>query len=314
MHKESLQPHTRRAFTLIELLVVIAIIAILAAILFPVFAQAKQAAKRTQDLSNVKQLTLGMMMYTGDNDDILPASRVVEDGSGWANPALRRIWKDVTIPYIKSGGRLPNPTGNGLYTARGDGGLFQSPVNEAAWSDADQTGYPGDETTRFPRSYAVNKDAGRNENGTPNNGRCADTIWPEIYTGTVYNLGGNQGILQNPAGTAMIVGTRLAWPDMEVSGLGWGHDAQGKETAMPSTNAAAAGVGNKMVSFGFFDGHAKQMNAFQSIDSDVWGSKKGIEGCAAAGAWGTYWPSGPGNGLPWFDGIKANMRVIGEFK
>lgn len=65
---------TRRtaAFTLIELLVVIAIIAILAAILFPVFAQAKAAAKKTQDLSNLKQIGLSMMIYTNDYDDALP--------------------------------------------------------------------------------------------------------------------------------------------------------------------------------------------------------------------------------------------------
>ena len=56
----------QRAFTLIELLVVIAIIAILAAILFPVFAQAKAAAKKTQEISNAKQLALGQMMYIGD--------------------------------------------------------------------------------------------------------------------------------------------------------------------------------------------------------------------------------------------------------
>jgi len=59
----------RRGFTLIELLVVIAIIAILAAILFPVFAQAKQAAKRTGTLSNLKQNVLGVILYANDNDD-----------------------------------------------------------------------------------------------------------------------------------------------------------------------------------------------------------------------------------------------------
>lgn len=61
-----------KAFTLIELLVVIAIIAILAAILFPVFAQAKEAAKKTACLSNVKQVALGALMYSGDYDDNAP--------------------------------------------------------------------------------------------------------------------------------------------------------------------------------------------------------------------------------------------------
>lgn len=63
---------TRRGFTLIELLVVIAIIAILAAILFPVFARAKNAAKRSECLSNVKQLTTAALMYAGDNNEKVP--------------------------------------------------------------------------------------------------------------------------------------------------------------------------------------------------------------------------------------------------
>jgi prepilin-type N-terminal cleavage/methylation domain-containing protein len=62
----------RKAFTLIELLVVIAIIAILAAILFPVFAQAKESAKITVVISNTKQLGTAMVMYATDNDDIFP--------------------------------------------------------------------------------------------------------------------------------------------------------------------------------------------------------------------------------------------------
>jgi prepilin-type N-terminal cleavage/methylation domain-containing protein len=64
--------NTRRAFTLIELLVVIAIIAILAAILFPVFAQAKLAAKKTADLSNLKQMGTATQIYMGDSDDLCP--------------------------------------------------------------------------------------------------------------------------------------------------------------------------------------------------------------------------------------------------
>lgn len=64
----------KKAFTLIELLVVIAIIAILAAILFPVFAQAKAAAKKTQSISNMKQVATSTMIYLSDYDDILPLS------------------------------------------------------------------------------------------------------------------------------------------------------------------------------------------------------------------------------------------------
>ena len=63
--------NTNNAFTLIELLVVIAIIAILAAILFPVFAQAKEAAKKTACLSNTKQIATATFMYPGANDDPL---------------------------------------------------------------------------------------------------------------------------------------------------------------------------------------------------------------------------------------------------
>ena len=75
----------KKGFTLIELLVVIAIIAILAAILFPVFAQAKLAAKKAADLSNQKQAGLAQIMYCGDNDDKFAGSTWPVDGSGIAD-------------------------------------------------------------------------------------------------------------------------------------------------------------------------------------------------------------------------------------
>ena len=96
-----------RAFTLIELLVVIAIIAILAAILFPVFAQAKLAAKKTQSLSNVKELGLAQIMYAGDADDTFCA-----EGSpdGTNNYGFNMTWIVETLPYIKNYQIFLDPT------------------------------------------------------------------------------------------------------------------------------------------------------------------------------------------------------------
>src|SRR4051812_19231645 len=81
-----------RAFTLIELLVVIAIIAILAAILFPVFAQAKEAAKKISCLSNVKQIALASLMYSNDYDDTFAPSQYF-DVADQSNYGAAHIWQ-----------------------------------------------------------------------------------------------------------------------------------------------------------------------------------------------------------------------------
>jgi len=98
-----------RAFTLIELLVVIAIIAILAAILFPVFAQAKLAAKKTQALSNAKQLATANFIYMGDYDDNLiksyfgfPQAPTCDWNMPWGTPGLFYSWRYALQPYMKS--------------------------------------------------------------------------------------------------------------------------------------------------------------------------------------------------------------------
>jgi len=83
-------------FTLIELLVVIAIIAILAAILFPVFAKAREKARQASCQSNLKQITLGMQMYAQDYDEMLPFSVV-----GAAGSQLYSVY-ELTMPYIKN--------------------------------------------------------------------------------------------------------------------------------------------------------------------------------------------------------------------
>ncbi|MCX7799100.1 MAG: prepilin-type N-terminal cleavage/methylation domain-containing protein [Fimbriimonadales bacterium] len=94
----------KRAFTLIELLVVIAIIAILAAILFPVFAQAKNSAKKSSDLSNVKQLNTSLLMYIADNDDVYPSAyfhRAFNPAAGGTAGGYIH-WSGMVMPYVKN--------------------------------------------------------------------------------------------------------------------------------------------------------------------------------------------------------------------
>src|SRR5260221_10359182 len=74
---------TRGAFTLIELLVVIAIIAILAAILFPVFAQAREKARSASCISNNKQMSMACLMYSQDYDETMPFGFGYYPGLGW---------------------------------------------------------------------------------------------------------------------------------------------------------------------------------------------------------------------------------------
>lgn len=122
------RPHSlRSAFTLIELLVVIAIIAILAAILFPVFAQAKEAAKKTTSVSNLKQIGLAWLMYGGDYDDTMMRIRI--DGPGanritywWGSYDGTKLREEegLLYPYTKGKGIQQDPSfSNKLRTVMG---------------------------------------------------------------------------------------------------------------------------------------------------------------------------------------------------
>lgn len=113
------------AFTLIELLVVIAIIAILAAILFPVFSQAKAAAKKTQDLNNQKQIATAMLIYANDNDDRSPTAH--HDLEAGETIADLYTWFAPLKPYFKSDQILRDPALNDVPT------IFPSPVTLSDW-------------------------------------------------------------------------------------------------------------------------------------------------------------------------------------
>jgi len=132
-----------RGFTLIELLVVIAIIAILAAILFPVFAKARENARRASRASNLKQIGLGMMQYTQDNDE----TYMGRDMGSWS-------WRACINPYVKSTG------------------LFSCPSNSDKNTD-------GSSNPAFPaRCHYVINNAGRDTTGGTGGQFCAGISGP----------------------------------------------------------------------------------------------------------------------------------------
>ncbi len=140
----------RRAFTLIELLVVIAIIAILAAILFPVFAKAREKARQASCQSDMKQLGLGILQYVQDNDETFPSTNIPNE-SDWSSmlnsPATG--WASQVYPYVKStavyhcpddSSWAPKSDGTGANGGISYGSMFSNWYNGRYW---DQKGNDG---------------------------------------------------------------------------------------------------------------------------------------------------------------------------
>jgi prepilin-type N-terminal cleavage/methylation domain-containing protein/prepilin-type processing-associated H-X9-DG protein len=137
---------TKRGFTLIELLVVIAIIAILAAILFPVFAKAREKARQATCASNEKQIGLALLQYVQDADDVMPYSYYGSTGD--SDMVSNYKWMDAIYPYMKNEQVFDCPSDNqspkyhyrtgedygsyGLNGAYGKGGDSQTPPRSSA--------------------------------------------------------------------------------------------------------------------------------------------------------------------------------------
>jgi len=258
----------KSAFTLIELLVVIAIIAILAAILFPVFAQAKAAAKSIASVSNAKQISLGTIMYMGDSDSTYPLEQIwnADDAQltyggkcGAFSP-----WTYEVLPYIKSGQ------------------IFEDPQIQTAGTNPFSAYFGNDVWYAYNPEYAYNYAALSPWSGTPGApASCGFSGSMEAVT---------EGQVSTPASTLLATATQtgseaafqwwgpgvpLPWfsinppdgwtnPTPDYIESDWGVDgyfAQWIHT--PQAGQFSGGVslrrGNQSVSL-FCDGHAKQLS------------------------------------------------------
>src|SRR5579862_3630406 len=141
--------NARNAFTLIELLVVIAIIAILAAILFPVFAQARAAARKTSSLSNMKQQDLALLMYAQDYDETYICEWPFNNFWGQTGPTAfdsNHTFHPFLNPYIKN---------KDIWKAPGSGS--EVVVSQNVYHTADPFGWDADLTGGYSMSYMTNE-------------------------------------------------------------------------------------------------------------------------------------------------------------
>ncbi|BDI30496.1 hypothetical protein CCAX7_25470 [Capsulimonas corticalis] len=174
----------RSAFTLIELLVVIAIIAILAAILFPVFAKAREKARQTSCASNMKQLGLAVMQYVQDSDETYP--------SAWGSDVCTQTWRQMVYNYVKSADvyRCPsNPAGK-----------------DAAWDPAAGNGCTARVYPQIWQSYSANSNSvnGLNQNAPFANGNSPIAL----------------ATIQAPAQVILLTEALAPYPDASINNTG----------------------------------------------------------------------------------------------
>ena len=249
----------RNAFTLIELLVVIAVIAILAGLLFPVFARAREAARATVCLSNMKQIGTALTLYLEDNDETFPMSRF-PDASHHLGPCqapgdsipLGNLdgtsynWKRAVGPYLKSVA------------------VLQCPSNGDAWQNNGYPGPGGDESNRFypppralPASYAYN-------------GAFFHEAVPSCWYGEAQERPRRLAEIDAPANLLFLVESRFSFPDLGEWMIG--------EDSFQTHN----GMGNWL----FADLHAKRLTLAATCAQKLWTDRYAdkSQGCAQIGA------------------------------
>jgi prepilin-type N-terminal cleavage/methylation domain-containing protein len=224
-----IRTNTRSGFTLIELLVVIAIIAILAAILFPVFAQAKMAAKKTTMISNMKQNLTATMLYMGDYDDYYPLKAMI----GYDPAEMAITWDKTIQPYMKNY--------NLLTSSEDTRPKYNTPYGK----------------TR--RSIGVVSNLFRGVSVSPSLGWCGGQCMPPVSSTFVPDPAGTiaMGLKPQPANPDPTIWTKTEWQEGMAIYVTRRSNMPSSDPRAPYGEILSVYAGGTV--WGYADGHAKYL-------------------------------------------------------
>jgi len=292
----------KRGFTFIELLVVITIIAILAAILFPVFARAREAARKAFCVSNIRQLGLAMLMYANDWNEKLPYLLELENMVVWGNtppwsapPADAKMadpsygsphnmeWKDLIGTYVRNPGLTACPTDplskGTVWKTKNTNGWYTYTPGAPGYGFSNNAGCKynildgWDYTHRWYIGYAIPTSlwaAGQAPNynvAAYSRRNFTDRFWG--CRGRARLDGPSLATIPDPAGTIMLIEMSMKRQFMNViQDWNWNSEVPGKGAVFPSMYIHPGGDS----AFAFADGHAARFKVFQTFTPrTMWG-------------------------------------------
>ena len=265
--------NSKRGFTLIELLVVIAIIAILAAILFPVFAQARAKARQASCLSNVKQLTLGMVMYSQDYDETFPQWNWGQQYAGGSGPGVEiwnNLWVNAIYPYVKNGQVYGCPDDRGRLTPLNSNVFWWTnlPTNDTnQWVNRGWVR----ELLNQKMSYGYNEPFNADGPSLARADRPAQTLLLSDMI-TLFTGGPSAGYPNKNDATDRrhkYIMRRVAYAN-QCDGTWWGGDQSVHQAAWDGSSCTRHSGG---ANIGYMDGHAKWSKANQITDDLYYGDQ-----------------------------------------